>query len=365
MAITDLNITNQADSLLVGSINNVDDPVTFSITPGDGDLKFPSTAGGKYYRILAIQPDGDYEIMMVTSRTSDSMTADRELEGTTKLAFAAGAAISHRLTAQDFLDYLTALASYMPLEGGTFTDSVTFKLGADVASAAALAVDIPGNIFDITGTATVTSMNAKGVGTVIVLEFDGACTLTHHATDLVLPSKANIVTAAGDMAVFVEYTAGKWRCVSYSEAGVIAFYATQAGDQSVSDFTVTKVNFTTEAYDYGGNFASSVFTAPATDNYDFSAIVGTSTSFGFGEVFNVFIKKNGTAGTTIAGISAQEAEMSAGGARQVSIMGVPLVIGDTVEVAVEHSHSPSATIDGNGSATGLPMHFSGRKVKRV
>ena len=52
----------------------------------------------------------------------------------------------------------------------------------------------------------------------IKLHFDGALTLTHHATDLVLPGGANITTAAGDEAEFVEYDTGKWRRTNYVRA---------------------------------------------------------------------------------------------------------------------------------------------------
>jgi hypothetical protein len=97
-----------------------------------------------------------------------------------------------------------------------FTGSQTWLKGADVASAAALAVDIAGNSFDVTGTTTVTSINTKGVGTKITLQFDAALTLTHHATNLILPAGENITTAAGDIAVLEEYAAGDWRLVSYT-----------------------------------------------------------------------------------------------------------------------------------------------------
>lgn len=90
--------------------------------------------------------------------------------------------------------------------------------GADVASAAALTLGTDGNYFDITGTTAITSIATLGVGTVVKLHFDDALTLTHHATDLILPSGANITTAAGDEAEFVEYASGDWRCTSYTRA---------------------------------------------------------------------------------------------------------------------------------------------------
>lgn len=90
--------------------------------------------------------------------------------------------------------------------------------GADIASDGTLTLGDDGNSFDVTGTTTITAIAAKAVGTVVVLQFDGALTLTHHATDLILPGAANITTAAGDIAVFTEYASGDWRCVSYTRA---------------------------------------------------------------------------------------------------------------------------------------------------
>lgn len=91
--------------------------------------------------------------------------------------------------------------------------------GADIASATALTLGSDGNFFDVTGTTAITSINTVGVGTRVTLQFDAALTLTHHATDLILPGGANITTAAGDVAVFREYAAGDWICVSYTNAG--------------------------------------------------------------------------------------------------------------------------------------------------
>lgn len=105
------------------------------------------------------------------------------------------------------------------LSGAIFTGQVSFAKGADVASAEALPILTDGNYFDVTGTTTITSINTTGaIGTVIKLHFDGILTLTHHATDLILPSGANITTAAGDEAEFIEYAAGDFRCTNYTKA---------------------------------------------------------------------------------------------------------------------------------------------------
>lgn len=100
--------------------------------------------------------------------------------------------------------------------------------GADIASAATLTPGTDGNYFDVTGTTTITAIATVGVGTEITLHFDGALTLTHHATDLILPGGANITTASGDEAKFIEYATGDWRCVSYTKASGAAI--TGGGD---------------------------------------------------------------------------------------------------------------------------------------
>jgi len=100
------------------------------------------------------------------------------------------------------------------------TNSRLFKesKGSDIASAAALTIGTDGNYFDVTGSVGITSINTVKVGTEAVLHFDGTPTLTHSATDLILPGGQNIVAQAGDHAIFREYDTGLWRCIFYSRA---------------------------------------------------------------------------------------------------------------------------------------------------
>lgn len=106
------------------------------------------------------------------------------------------------------------------VEIGVITGTQKLSKGADVVSEAALftteGFPTDGNYFDITGTTTITSIiTSDNSGTVIKLHFDGVLTLTHDGTNLILPTLANITTAAGDEAEFVEYASGAWRCTNY------------------------------------------------------------------------------------------------------------------------------------------------------
>ena len=118
-----------------------------------------------------------------------------------------------------------------------------FNKGADVASASALPTPTNGNSADVTGTTTVTSIVARRVGSYVRYQFDAALILTHHATDLILPTGANITTAAGDNATFFEYATGDWRCIHYQRASgeaLVAFSGT-LGPALAADITLTAV----------------------------------------------------------------------------------------------------------------------------
>src|SRR5438105_2512211 len=88
---------------------------------------------------------------------------------------------------------------------------------ADIVSATTLDLTAAaGELVDVTGTTTVTAITLAD-GYECLVRFTGALTLTNGAS-LVLPSAANILTVAGDYALFRGYAAGVVRCVIYSRA---------------------------------------------------------------------------------------------------------------------------------------------------
>jgi len=97
-------------------------------------------------------------------------------------------------------------------------DNLSTK-GTAIASATTTDIGAAtGRYVHITGTTTITGLGTKTAGVVRMLTFDGALTLTHNATSLILPGAANITTAAGDTAVFVSEGSGNWRCLAYQRA---------------------------------------------------------------------------------------------------------------------------------------------------
>lgn len=136
----------------------------------------------------------------------------------------------------------------------TFTKTQTWTKGGDIASASSLALG-DGNYFDITGTTTVTAIATKGTGSVIKLHFDAVLILTHHASNLILPGAANITTAAGDEAEFIEYATGLWRCVSYQVAanvpgggGALVFISSLTASSDATLSFATGIDSTYDRY---------------------------------------------------------------------------------------------------------------------
>ena len=89
--------------------------------------------------------------------------------------------------------------------------------GGDIASASPLVIDTDGDYFDVTGTTSYAAMTVAA-NRHFFLQFDGALTMTHHATNLDLPGEANITTAAGDVGEFFSTSSNTVQCVSYTKA---------------------------------------------------------------------------------------------------------------------------------------------------
>lgn len=70
----------------------------------------------------------------------------------------------------------------------------------------------------ITGTTTITSFGTVAAGQLRFLRFAGVLTLTHNATSLILPTAANITTAANDSLTALSLGSGNWLVYEYARA---------------------------------------------------------------------------------------------------------------------------------------------------
>lgn len=161
--------------------------------------------------------------------------------------------------------------------GGDLTGVLNMAKATDVASASSCDIwATNGNLVHITGTTTITDFGtAPQAGAWRVIIFDGALTLTHGASAIVLPGSANITTAANDMALVVADTTTK-HLVQYQKADGTATVAAAAkasfsahkngtNQTGITSGLETKLTATTEAWDIGGYYdaANSKWTPPA------------------------------------------------------------------------------------------------------
>ncbi len=155
-------------------------------------ILYTSTVGG-----LAATAEGDYFVVPDTG--TDELVYYRKETGVA----VEKARIGYRL----------------PFLGGTLTQALNHAPAVSLASAATVNIGAAAaNAITITGTTTITAFDSIASGAIRVLTFAGALTLTHNATSLILPGGANILTAAGDVAVMLSLGSGNWRCIAYQRA---------------------------------------------------------------------------------------------------------------------------------------------------
>lgn len=155
----------------------------------------------------------------------------------------------------------------------TFGAQARFTKGADIASASPLVLGTDGNYFDVTGTTGFSAITVAA-GTLFMLQFDGALTLTHGAS-LDLPGEANITTAAGDRLIGFAEAANTVQVVSYFKAdgtALAAGLALPAPDFESAELTVTADTLITSAHSIGAKpTLVQVFARCKTDDIGYAA----------------------------------------------------------------------------------------------
>jgi microcystin-dependent protein len=129
----------------------------------------------------------------------------------------------------------TTVLSGVTLDGSTMNvplvDNALRVMAADIATqmgklnwkgddkASAATVDLAtatGWYVDVTGTTTISSFGTVPAGQLFILRFASSLTLTHHATNLILPGGASIVVQPNDTVWMLSLGGGAWRAVNYS-----------------------------------------------------------------------------------------------------------------------------------------------------
>lgn len=149
----------------------------------------------------------------------------------------------------------------------TMTGDFLFSLGATVSSASVLSLG-SGTIFPVAGTVDINSINTKGLGGYIILQFNATLTLVNDNDNLKLLK--DIVTVNGTVVTLYEYAIGKWRLVSDNSLvtlppfrGALVF---KSANQNITIGTLTILTWNQEVYDTSNlhnNTNSSRLTVPA------------------------------------------------------------------------------------------------------
>jgi hypothetical protein len=138
-------------------------------------------------------------------------------------------------------------------------DSVAalWEQGADVASAGTISLG-EGGYFNVTGTTAITDVDfaTDKAGRKAWVKFAGILTFTNGA-NLILPTGANITTAAGDTACLVSEGSDVVRCVSYQRADGTALAGSGGGTfDSLTDVVITSAAQGDVIYYNGSNFVN-------------------------------------------------------------------------------------------------------------
>ena len=150
--------------------------------------------------------------------------------------------------------------------GGTLTSALNEAPTVTIASSATPAIGAAaGNSILLTGTTTVTGFDTIAAGAFRRVRFSGALVLTYNATSLILPTSANITTAANDVAEFLSLGAGNWFCTSYTKASGAPLVAVTSSGGGVNAQTGT--SYTVVSTDNGklvtfSNAAATAVTLP-------------------------------------------------------------------------------------------------------
>lgn len=109
-----VKFSNNGHSTLAASLAS--NATSITVASGHG-ARFPSLSSGEYFYATLIDSSNNLEIVKVTARSSDVLTATRAQEGTTARAYAIGDRIELRVTAQGLVD-ATNIDNIVPSQSG-------------------------------------------------------------------------------------------------------------------------------------------------------------------------------------------------------------------------------------------------------
>lgn len=130
----------------------------------------------------------------------------------------------------DTLVCVSDLPTSATFTGGALTSALNEAQGANIASGSTTDIGAAtGNSVTVTGVTTISNFGTIQAGTRRLVTFSGVLTLTYNATSMILPTAANITTAAGDVGTFISLGSGNWKCASWQPASGMALAGSVSG----------------------------------------------------------------------------------------------------------------------------------------
>jgi len=179
-----VKFANNAHSTLASSVSTSATSIT--VASGHG-ARFPSLSGSEFFYATLIDTSNNLEIVKVTARSTDVLTATRAQESTSARAFASGDRIELRVTAQGLTDATTIQADQV-VNSMIATDAVNSdSIAANAVTASEL--NISGNgtagqsvISDGDGSFSYNSISTNTTGVALLEYQDTAARFTDIST---------------------------------------------------------------------------------------------------------------------------------------------------------------------------------------
>jgi hypothetical protein len=189
--------------------------------------------------------------LTITTATNGDITIDPAGSGTTTINAGSGGVDITTDASNADINITPHNSGRIKLKNADLTNSLNEAQGSNIASAATTDIGAAtGNYVVVTGTTTITALGTVQAGTRRIVNFSGILILTHNGTSLILPTGANITTAAGDTATFISLGIGNWVCVNYMRASGAALVGGGTDTQIImcTGFLLNLVNDATNYY---------------------------------------------------------------------------------------------------------------------
>lgn len=189
---------NNATATIAATINN--STTTIVLAAGLGSI-FPIPSGSNYFYGTLFDSAGNYEIVKVTARSTDTLTVVRGQDNTIPLAFNAGSGFAMRPIAAIF-ENLVQLDGAQIISGAkTFSSAIIASAGVTGNVTGNLTGNVTGNLVGNASTATsattASSASALNTSNFSIVESAGVLQFKYGATVIAsINSTGNLTSSA-------------------------------------------------------------------------------------------------------------------------------------------------------------------------